>query len=146
MTATAATEALDRFPLGKVSAIVAWLVGTFFTVLFVKQLGASTFLAIIIAAILQLIFTKAERPIWRLLLRRGGSAPLLGLALFLVDAGMNAAGIYQHIPKILNTDLAKMLIVGFNLSTEISLGGSIFLAFIIGAIAAGLPEYLWEAE
>ncbi len=146
MTAATGTTA-SRFNSDKLAAYLSWLASAVFTAMFFRQTGLAIYIAIPIAFVVQFLFTKAERPLWRLILRRpNGSGPILGILITILDAGFNAAGIYKYIPNIASTDFGQMLIVGFGLNPEIGLGSSILAAFVIGAVSAGLYEYLTERE
>jgi hypothetical protein len=138
-----------RVSWNRIAAIIAWLVGVFFTVLFL--LGTAPSLgwlpALIVAVCVQFLLTIAERPLWRWALRRkGGKFVGFGIVVTLVDGAINAGGIYPYVPRLAETGLGKMLIEVFGLSPNISTPSAAVIALAIGLLVACLSEYLWEME
>lgn len=135
---------LDTYRL---AAVVAWLLGTFTTYLFIARAGiASTVLAVVLAAAAQWLLTMAERPLWRFLLRRrGGRFVALGLVVTLIDGLINAGGVYPYMGRLAQTNVGIMLSEVLNVQQAMTPTAAFLLALAIGLVVAGLPEYLWEA-
>lgn len=131
----------------RVASVVAWLLGTFTTYLFIARAGApSTLLAVVLAATAQWILTIAERPLWRFILRRrGGKFVALGLIVTLVDGIINGAGVYPYVGRLAQTNVGEMIADVLNVQQVMTPQAAFLLAFAIGLVVAGLPEYLWEA-
>ncbi len=132
----------------RIAAIVAWLLGTFTTYLFIARAmpGASWFIGAALAATAQWLLTIAERPLWRFLMRRrGGRMVALGLVVTLVDGLLNAGGIYPYMGRLAQTDVGLMLTEVLGVKSAMTSTSAFSLALALGLVVAGLPEYLWEA-
>lgn len=149
MSASANSTVLARVPWFKGASILAWGIGALFTSLFIAQLvpGITALSTYIIAGALQILLTFAERPLWRLIMRRdNGRLVSVAIAATIVDALFNAAGIYPYIPRIAQTDVGRMLISAFHLAPDIGPTIAFLLAGAIGTFAASLSEALWETQ
>lgn len=132
----------------KVASIVAWIGGVFTTWLFVAASAPTLpwYVGILAAGLMQWVLTIAERPLWRVLLRRrGGRFVILGIVVTFVDGVFNAAGIYPHVGRLTQTGVGKMLAEVLSVNQTMTPRDSFLLALAIGLVVAGLPEYLWEA-
>jgi 4-amino-4-deoxy-L-arabinose transferase-like glycosyltransferase len=132
----------------KIAAGVAWLGGVFTTWLFFTVAAPTLppYIALAAAALVQWVLTIAERPLWRVLLRRsGGRLVILGLVVTLIDGLINAGGIYPHVGRLAQTDVGKMIAEVLRVQQTMDSRSSFLLALAIGLVVAGLPEYLWEA-
>ncbi len=132
----------------KVAAFLAWFGGVFTTWLFFQAAIAELpwFIALTAAGLIQWMLTLAEKPLWRYLLKRGGGK-LSGVALIvtLLDASLNAAGIYPFTSRLAQTGVGQMFAEVFNVQAAVSAQPSFLLAFLIGLLLASLPEALWES-
>jgi hypothetical protein len=139
-----ARRQLDTY---RIAAVVAWLLGTFTTYLFIARVMPSAWLlAVVLAAAAQWLLTIAERPLWRFLMRRrGGKFVALGLVVTFVDGLINAGGVYPYMGRLAQTDVGVMIAEVLNVQQAMSPLAAFLLAFAIGLTIAGLPEYLWEA-
>lgn len=131
----------------KVASVAAWLGGVFTTYLFfhVAMPELPWYIAIIAAIIVQWTLTLAERPLWRYLLKRGGKLSGIGVIVTLLDALLNAAGVYPFTNRLAQTDLGRMLAEVFGVQATMTAQPSFLVAFLIGLLVASLPEALWES-
>lgn len=132
----------------RIAAIAAWLGGVFTTYLFFHAAMPElpNFIALAAAALVQWTLTLAERPLWRFLLKRsGGRLAGVGVIITLIDAMLNAAGVYPFTSRLAQTDLGRMLAEVFNVQAAMSAQPSFLVAFLIGLLVASLPEALWES-
>lgn len=131
----------------RIASVVAWLLGTFTTYLFIaRAMPGAWLLSVVLAAAAQWLLTMAERPLWRFLLRRrGGKFVALGLVVTLIDGLINAGGVYPYMGKLAQTGVGQMLSEVLNVQQAMSPTAAFLLALAIGLVVAGLPEYLWEA-
>lgn len=151
MTTTTPVKSEPRIQRGiawsKIAAILAWLGGVFTTWLFIATSAASLpwYIGVLAAALIQWILTIAEKPLWKVMLRRkGGKFVILGVLVTCVDGIFNAAGIYPYIGQFAYTNVGTMLSEVLNVSQAMTPRSSFILAFAIGLVIAALPEYLWE--
>lgn len=148
-TRTQATPAGSALRWNRIAAIVAWGIGVLFSYMLLQSVAPSLgwFAAFALSAGVQFLLTLAERPLWRWALRRkNGHFVVFGVGVTIIDAAINAGGIYPYVPRLSQTDLGKMLIEVFSLSPTISQPAAMGIAFGIGLLVAGLSEYLWEVE
>lgn len=132
----------------KIAAIAAWLGGVFTTYLFFHAAMPELpmLVAISAASLVQWTLTLAERPLWRFLLKRsGGRLAGVGVVITLIDAMLNAAGVYPFTSRLAQTDLGRMLADVFHVQAAMSAEPSFLVAFLIGLLVASLPEALWES-
>jgi hypothetical protein len=137
-----------RFAWHRIAAIVAWLGGAFTTWLLLDRAtpGLPWLVGALIAGLVQWTLTIAERPVWRWALRRrGGRLALLGLVVTIVDGVINAGGLYPHVGRLARTDVGAMVTEVLSVQQVMTPRASALLAFALGLVIAGLPEYLWEA-
>lgn len=133
----------------RVASAIAWLLGTFTTYLFFARAmpEVGVLVNVVIAALGQWLLTIAERPLWRFLLRRkGGRFVALGLVVTLFDGLLNAGGLYPYMTKFAATDVGKMIAEVLKVEQAMTPTSAFLLAFLLGVIVAGLPEYLWESS
>jgi hypothetical protein len=147
---TVRSEPLTRAPFAwsRIASAVAWIGGVFTTYLFVATAAASIpwYISLIAACVIQWVLTIAEKPLWRVMLRRkGGKFVILGVLMTCVDGVFNAAGIYPYVGRLAQTNVGTMLAEVLGVSQTMGTRASFLLAFVIGLVIAGLPEYLWEA-
>lgn len=132
----------------KIAAIAAWFGGVFTTYLFLHTAMPELpmFVAGIAAALMQWTLTLAERPLWRALLKRGGGK-MAGVAVVMtiIDALLNAAGIYPFTSRLAQTGLGLMLSEVFAVQPTMGTRAAFLVAFLIGLLVASLPEALWES-
>lgn len=149
MTTSTAAPVARRSPhWSKVAAIVAWLGGVFTTYLFlhVAMPELPIAIAVVIAGLIQWTLTLAERPLWRYLLKRGGGK-FAGVAVVvtILDALLNAAGIYPFMSRLAQTGLGQMLSEVFSVQPTMGTRAAFLVAFLLGLLVASLPEALWES-
>lgn len=135
-------------PWSKIAAIAAWLGGVFTTYLFFH--AAMPELPLLVAAgaagLVQWTMTLAEKPLWRALLKRSdGRMAGVAIVITLLDALLNAAGVYPFTSRLAQTDLGRMLAEVFGVQAAMSAQPSFLVAFLIGLLVASLPEALWES-
>ncbi len=138
-------DTISAWTANRIAAYVAWLLSVFFTFLCVIQLAPamSILLALLIAFVGQFLFTVAERPLWRWILKRdSGKWGIVAAIVTLIDGAINAGGIYTYIPRIANTGLGKMFIHAFSLSPNVNAFAQLSISLFIGTLTAGLYEYL----
>jgi len=143
-------EPLTRAPFGwgKIASVTAWIGGVFTTYLFFHAAMPELpiLFSAVAAALVQWTLTLAERPLWKFLLKRGGGRlAAIGIVITLIDALLNAAGIYPFTSRLAQTDLGRMLAEVFNVQAAMSAQPSFAVAFLIGLLVASLPEALWES-
>jgi len=132
----------------KIAAIVAWLAGVFTTWLFFHRAMPElpVIVGVVAAAGVQWMLTLAEKPLWRYVLKRsGGRLAGIAVVMTLLDALLNAAGVYPFTSRLAQTDLGQMLAEVFGVQAAISAQPSFLVAFLIGLLLASLPEALWES-
>jgi hypothetical protein len=144
------SEPLTRAPFAwsRIASAVAWLGGVVTTYLFFNHAMPELPIvySAVAAALVQWTLTLAERPLWRFLLKRsGGRMAAVGTVITLIDAMLNAAGIYPFTSRLAQTDLGRMLAEVFGVQAAMSAQPSFFVAFLIGLLVASLPEALWES-
>lgn len=135
-------------PWSKTAAIAAWLGGVFTTYLFFHAAMPElpNLVALAAATLVQWTLTLAERPLWRFLLKRsGGRMAGVAIVITLLDALLNAAGVYPFTSRLAQTDLGRMLAEVFGVQAAMSAQPSFLVAFLIGLLVASLPEALWES-
>jgi hypothetical protein len=149
MTTQASAPSTQRaIQWNKITAGVAWLGGVFTTYLFfhVAMPELPIAIAAIAAALVQWVLTRAERPLWRYLLKRnGGKFASVAVVVTLIDALLNAAGIYPFTNRLAQTDLGRMLAEVFAVQPTMGTRAAFLTAFVIGLLVASLPEALWES-
>lgn len=140
-----------RIGLNRSGAIAIWLIGAYMTAGFLAQVGVVAPMNFVFGAILQMLLTKAQSPIWRptippiplrtrLRLFKGATASLV------IDAVLNMAGIWPYINNLGNSTVWSMLsemTASDNAPTVATKG---ILAFILAVLTAGGSEVLWEQE
>jgi hypothetical protein len=134
-------------PWSKVAAVIAWLCGVFTTYLFIatSAIDVPWHVSLIAAFVIQWVLTIAEKPLWKVLLRRkGGKFVILGVVVTVIDGIFNAAGLYPYVGRLAQTNVGTMLAEVLNVSQTMGPGSAFLLAFSIGLVVASLPEYLWE--
>lgn len=132
----------------KLAAILAWLGGVFTTWLFFRSAMPELpyIVGIVAAGVIQWTLTLAEKPLWRYLLKRsGGRLAGVAVVMTLIDALLNAAGVYPFTSRLAQTDLGRMLAEVFGVQAAMSAQPSFLVAFLIGLLVASLPEALWES-
>lgn len=132
----------------KIAAILAWLGGVFTTWLFFRAAMPELpwLIGLVAAALVQWTLTLAEKPLWRYLLKRsGGRLAAVAIVMTLIDALLNAAGIYPFTSRLAQTDLGRMLAEVFGVQAAMAAQPSFLIAFLIGLLVASLPEALWES-
>lgn len=138
-----------RLNYNRAAAIIAWLGGAFLTYLFyaVAAPGLHWLVAFVFAALTQAVLTLAERPLWRRFARKsGGKLVPLAIIVTVIDAMLNAAGVYPYMGQIAQTGVGVMLADAFQVQPTLSTRAAIGLAFVLGLILAGIPEMLWEYD
>jgi len=150
MTTQAQTApAVSALRWNRIASVAAWLIGVLFTYMLLRSVAPSLswLTALGMAAGGQFLLTWAEKPLWKWALRRkGGKFVTFGVGVTIIDAAINAGGIYPYVPRLSQTDLGKMLIEVFSLNATISQPVALAIALAIGLLVAGLAEYLWEME
>lgn len=134
-------------PWSKIAALVAWLGGVFTTWLFITTAAADMpwYIGLLTAGVIQWVLTIAEKPLWRVMLRRkGGKFVFLGIIVTCIDGVLNAAGVFPYVGRLAQTNVGTMLSEVLGVSQTIETRSAFLLAFAIGLVIAGLPEYLWE--
>ena len=132
----------------KIAAIAAWIGGVFTTYLFFHAAMPElpNLVTLAAATVVQWTLTLAERPLWRFLLKRsGGRMAGVAIVITLIDALLNAAGVYPFTSRLAQTDLGRMLAEVFGVQAAMSAQPSFLVAFLIGLLVASLPEALWES-
>lgn len=135
-------------PWSKIASIAAWIGGVFTTYLFFHAAMPElpNLAALVGAGVIQWTLTLAERPLWRALLKRSdGRMAGVAIVITLIDAMLNAAGIYPFTSRLAQTDLGRMLAEVFHVQAAVSAEPSFLVAFLIGLLVASLPEALWES-
>ena len=131
----------------KIAAIAAWIGGVFTTWLFIATAAPDMpwYIGLLAAGFIQWMLTIAEKPLWRVMLRRkGGKFVILGIIMTCIDGVLNAAGIYPYVGRLAQTNVGTMLSEVLGVSQTMGTRSAFLLAFAIGLVIAGLPEYLWE--
>lgn len=131
--------ALPRISHGKIAAGLAWLGACYTTYLAVVSLqpGTPTQIAIAVALVLQFVLTAAERPLLR------GRPDLFTGAVLVLDAAINAGGIYPALKNIGRTPTAAML-TDVGVAASMDVWPAVIVALLFGAIIAAAPEALWR--
>lgn len=144
---TVATPGRRVIPWSKIAAAIAWLCGVFTTYLFIvtSAIDVPWHVSLIAAFVIQWVLTIAEKPLWKVLLRRkGGKFVILGVVVTCIDGVFNAAGIFPYVGRMAQTNVGAMLSEVLNVSQVMGPRATFILAFAIGLVIAALPEYLWE--
>lgn len=129
------------FPGGKIASVVAWFGAVYTTYLSVAALqpGTPLLIATVTALVVQFVFTMAERPILR------GRPGAFTLIVFLLDALINAGGIFPALRNIGNSPTAQM-IAAAGTPANVASWPAILIALVFGAIIAVAPEALWRMK
>jgi hypothetical protein len=136
-------------PWSKVASAIAWLCGVFTTYLFIATSAVDVpwHVSLLAAFVIQWVLTIAEKPLWRVMLRRkGGKFVLLGIIMTCIDGVFNAAGIFPYVGRLAQTNVGAMLSEVLGVSQTMGTRSAFMLAFAIGLVIAALPEYLWEVD
>lgn len=130
---------LPRISHGKVAAVLAWLGACYTTYLAVVGLqpGTPAQIAVAVALVVQFVLTAAERPLLR------GRPDLFTVAVLLMDAAINAGGIYPALKNIGQTPTARMLI-DVGVAATVDAWPAVLISLAFGAIIAAAPEALWR--
>jgi hypothetical protein len=131
--------AVPTLPYYKVAAVLVWFGAVYTTYLMIASLQPGTPLAIIlpVAFGMQFVFTMAEKPIMT------GRAGIFTYAVFLLDALINAGGMYPALANIGRTPTAQML-ASAGTPSDVGAWASVLLAIAMGCIIAVAPEALWK--
>lgn len=128
-------------PGGKIAAVVAWFGAVYTTYLSVQALQPGTPLLImtVTAFVVQFVFTVAERPIMR------GKPGLFTIAVFILDALINAGGVFPTLRNIGKTPTAQMIAAAGTPAT-VDVWPAILISLVVGGIIAVAPEALWRMK
>lgn len=128
-------------PGGKIAAGVAWLGAVYTTYLSVSALqpGTPLTIAVVTAFIVQFVFTVAERPIMR------GRPGIFTIAVFILDALINAGGVFPTLRNIGKTPTAQMIAAAGTPAT-VEVWPAILISLVVGGIIAVAPEALWRMK
>lgn len=133
-------RALNVVPINRVAGIVVWLIGATTTWIFLQSVNPGWGLNWAAALLAQVILTAMQSPAWR------GQFDILGVTALIVDALLNAGGVYAFVQRIDETATWYALSTGFGLSGELSNAVAIIISMILGVLLAGTPEYLWRRD
>jgi len=136
-----ARRVTPSIPGGKIAAGVAWLGAVYTTYLSVSALqpGTPLTIAIVTAFIVQFVFTVAERPIMR------GRPGIFTIAVFILDALINAGGVFPTLRNIGKTPTAQMIAAAGTPAT-VEVWPAILISLVVGGIIAVAPEALWRMK
>jgi hypothetical protein len=132
----------------KIAAVLAWLGGVYTTYLFFTRAMPELPMpfALAVAGLIQWLFTLAERPLWRYLLKRsGGKFAGVAVVVTIGDGLLNAAGVYPFMGRLAQTDLGLMLSEVLTVEPTMGNRAAFLVALLIGLLVASLPEALWES-
>ena len=132
-------RALPTLPYYKLAGVLVWFGAVYTTWLMISSLqpGTPLVIALPVALGVQFVFTMAEKPIMN------GRAGIFTYAVFLLDALINAGGLYPALANVGKTPTAQM-IASAGTPADVGPLAGILLALVIGAIIAVAPEALWK--
>lgn len=133
--------ARGRFPGSKIAAGLAWCGAVYTTYLMLVGLqpGTPAQIAIPVALVVQFVFTMAERPILT------GRPGIFTVVVFLLDALINAGGVFPGLRNVGGTPTAQML-ASAGTAPTVEAAPAILLSVVVGAIIAVAPEALWRMK
>lgn len=125
---------------GKVVAAMAWGVAVWTTDLFISVLAPEGTNALLVAFIIQAIFSAAESPIWR------GKAQWYNYVVLGVDTVTNVGGLYFYILQLDRTDSWAAFSQGLGTTGGMSPLAALIVSIVFGVLLAATPEFLWRQQ
>jgi hypothetical protein len=125
----------------KIASLLTWFGAVYTTYLSVQALQPGTALVVMVvtAFVVQFVFTVAERPILR------GKPGMFTAAVFILDALINAGGVFPTFRNIGKTPTAQMIAAAGTPAT-VDVWPAILISLVIGGIIAVAPEALWKMK
>lgn len=141
------------------TAAVVWILGTWLSAragaqaagINLSNLETPPLVFVVGSIMVQWILTRAQSPFWRWkMINAKGKVPphVASLAFFsmLIDALINAGGVWPLLRGLGNTDLWKMTAEIAGTTGEPTMLIRAFVAMIVGVMVAGFSEYFWNLE
>jgi hypothetical protein len=130
-----------HWPLAKIAAVLVWFGAVYTTYLALASLQAGTpwFITLGMAAATQFVLTVAERPILN------GRPSWFTGGVLLIDALVNAGGIFPLLRNVGSTPTAQMAAAG-GVAPDVGNIPAILLSLVFGLIIAAAPEALWRMK
>jgi hypothetical protein len=124
-----------------IASILAWLGAVYTTYLAIVRLQPAQewYYLLGAAAALQYIMTAGERPIV------GGKPEAFSIGVLIIDALVNAGGVFPLLRNIGQTPTAAMLAAG-GIAPDVSESPAILASLVAGFIIALAPEALWRMK
>ena len=119
-------------------AVLIWLMGAGATALLLQGVGLPVTVAAGAAVLVQWIFTKLERPMWR---RRWNVVSLLFV---IFDVLINAGGLFTLVQRLDQTQVWTMLQAFGAVGSQMGPVGAGVIAFGFGFAIAWSPEAIWN--
>lgn len=141
------------------TAAVVWILGTWLSARAGAQAAGITMTSletppivfVVGSVMVQWILTRAQSPFWRWkMINAKGKVPahVASLAFFsmLIDALINAGGVWPLLRGLGNTDLWKMTAEITGATGDPNMFIRATVAVIVGVMVAGFSEYFWNLE
>lgn len=142
MSANAGSYSLPgRITINKGGAVVIWLLGAFTTAKFAGELGVAEPINYFVGLVIQFFLTKAQAPLWRAGERRATAVTAL-----VIDAGLNAAGLWPYLINLGATSFWMMVSQWIGSDTPPNMLTRILFTIILAVLTAAGPEILYEQE
>lgn len=125
---------------GRLIAVMAWGVAVWTTQNFLEVMVPDPSNALVVAFIVQAIFTVAESPLWA---NRGRWYHAVVLAL---DVITNVGGIYIYILQLDKTDSWAAFNAGLGTSGGMNPLAALLISIVVGVLLAATPEFLWRQK
>lgn len=121
-------------------AILLWLMACVTTWQLIAAVtpGMLWYYQVAIGVALQGIFTALERPVLR------GKPNRVSLLVLLIDALVNAGGIFPYALRMSATPTAAMMSTTFSLQPQMSPVAAFGVALVLGFLLAAAPEAVWR--
>lgn len=121
-------------------AAMAWSVSVWTTQNFFEVMVPDAGNALVVAFVVQSIFTAAESSIWK---NRGRWYNFVILAL---DTITNVGGLYVYILQIDKTDSWAAFNAGLGTTGGMNPLAALILSIVVGMLLAATPEFLWRQK
>jgi hypothetical protein len=125
---------------GRLIAGMAWGVAVWTTQNFLAVMMDSQESNLLVAFIIQAIFTVAESPIW------AGRGRWYHITVLCIDTVTNVGGIFVYILKLDRTDSWAAFNAGLGTSGGMNPLAALILSIVIGILLAASPEFLWRQK
>jgi hypothetical protein len=125
---------------GRLIAAMAWAVAVWTTQNFLEVMVPDSGNALLVAFIVQAIFTVAESPLW------AGRGRWYHIVVLGIDTITNVGGIYVYILQLDKTDSWAAFNAGLGTSGGMNPLAALLISIVVGVLLAATPEFLWRQK